>query len=209
MVFNSWDGSCTVQSEWAWLNTTCIVWVGCPGWVSLGFTKLLPSNLISYHTLFTPLLPPQNHWQSQGLCLHHATCLQCLPSSAYISAPPPPWSLGPCWSPALLLRSSEDFPNPQPSRPPVSCIHAYLSCLLLSIWPALLSFAIDLLISFSVFIIYLFIYFSCTCGMQKFPGQGSNLCHSSDNAGSLTHWATKEHPAFIFDSVVSYLEFWL
>ena len=23
--------------------------------------------------------------------------------------------------------------------------------------------------------------------MQKFPSQGSNLCHSSDDAGSLTH----------------------
>ena len=35
-------------------------------------------------------------------------------------------------------------------------------------------------------------------GMWKFLGQGSNLCHglnqshSSDNAGSLTHWATRE-----------------
>ena len=34
--------------------------------------------------------------------------------------------------------------------------------------------------------------------MWKFPGQGSNLCHSSDprhssgNARSLTHWATRE-----------------
>ena len=26
----------------------------------------------------------------------------------------------------------------------------------------------------------------CSCGMQKFPGQGSNLCHNSDKAGSLT-----------------------
>ena len=24
------------------------------------------------------------------------------------------------------------------------------------------------------------------------PGQGSNPCHSSDNTGSLTHWATRE-----------------
>ena len=28
--------------------------------------------------------------------------------------------------------------------------------------------------------------------MWKFPGQGSNQYHSSDNAGSLTHWATTE-----------------
>ena len=36
--------------------------------------------------------------------------------------------------------------------------------------------------------------------MWKIPGQGSNLCHSSnlnccsDNATSLTHWATRELP---------------
>ena len=37
----------------------------------------------------------------------------------------------------------------------------------------------------------------CVClnnarGMQKFPGQGSSPCHSSDNTRSLTHWATRE-----------------
>ena len=30
--------------------------------------------------------------------------------------------------------------------------------------------------------------------MRKFPGQGSNLSHSRDNAGSLTHRTTKELP---------------
>ena len=41
-------------------------------------------------------------------------------------------------------------------------------------------------------------FFSCSCGMWKFLGQGSNPCHSSnqsynsDNAGSLSHWATGE-----------------
>ena len=41
--------------------------------------------------------------------------------------------------------------------------------------------------------------------MQKFPGQGSNPCHngdlshSSDNAGSLTHWAIRELPVKLFD----------
>ena len=49
-----------------------------------------------------------------------------------------------------------------------------------------------------VLFIYLFIYFGCTHGMQKFLGQGSNLLHSSnlshssDNAGSLTYWAIRE-----------------
>ena len=28
--------------------------------------------------------------------------------------------------------------------------------------------------------------------MRKFPGQRWNLCHSNDNIGSLTHWATKK-----------------
>ena len=31
------------------------------------------------------------------------------------------------------------------------------------------------------------LFFGCTCGMQKFPAQGSNLCNSNDNAGSLSH----------------------
>ena len=41
-------------------------------------------------------------------------------------------------------------------------------------------------------------FFGYTQGMQKFLGQGSNLCHSSDlshssdNAGSLTHEVIKE-----------------
>ena len=45
----------------------------------------------------------------------------------------------------------------------------------------------------------LFIYLlGCACGMGKISGQGSNQphsnnpSHSSDNAGSLTHWATRE-----------------
>ena len=32
-----------------------------------------------------------------------------------------------------------------------------------------------------------------TCGMRRFPGQGSHLCHSSDNTRFLTHLATREH----------------
>ena len=40
--------------------------------------------------------------------------------------------------------------------------------------------------------------YAYACGMWKFPGQGSNLCHSSslgcssDHAGSLTHCTTRE-----------------
>ena len=32
----------------------------------------------------------------------------------------------------------------------------------------------------------------CTGGMWKFPGQESNPCHSSNNARSLTHCATRK-----------------
>ena len=38
----------------------------------------------------------------------------------------------------------------------------------------------------------LFFFSGCASGMQKFPGQGSNLCHSSDNDRSLIHCAVKE-----------------
>ena len=33
---------------------------------------------------------------------------------------------------------------------------------------------------------FFFFFFGCACTMWKFPGQGSNLRHSSDNAESLT-----------------------
>ena len=42
------------------------------------------------------------------------------------------------------------------------------------------------------------LFFGCANNMQKFPGQGMNLSHSSDlshhndNARSLTHCATRE-----------------
>ena len=38
----------------------------------------------------------------------------------------------------------------------------------------------------------LFFSFSHAHNMQKFPGQGLNLHHSSDNTRSLTCWATRE-----------------
>ena len=46
--------------------------------------------------------------------------------------------------------------------------------------------------------VILLVCFGCTCGMQKFLGQGSNLhqssdtSHSSGNTGSLNSWATRE-----------------
>lgn len=35
-------------------------------------------------------------------------------------------------------------------------------------------------------------------GMQKFLGWGSNLSHSSDNAGTLTHCATRNSIMGVF-----------
>ena len=39
---------------------------------------------------------------------------------------------------------------------------------------------------------FFFLNVGHTQGMWKFQGQGSNPCHSSDNAGSLAHWASRE-----------------
>ena len=54
-------------------------------------------------------------------------------------------------------------------------------------------------LAFSMCNFQLYVYFfGHTHNMQKFPGQGSNLSHSSnpshcsDNNGYLTHWATQE-----------------
>ena len=47
-----------------------------------------------------------------------------------------------------------------------------------------------------VFIFYFI--FGCAHRMRKFLGQGMNLCHSSDNARSLTHQATRELLHFVF-----------
>ena len=45
---------------------------------------------------------------------------------------------------------------------------------------------------------FYFILFFWSCrGIWKFLGQGSNPCHSSDNARSLTCWATREHLVFV------------
>ena len=42
------------------------------------------------------------------------------------------------------------------------------------------------------------LFFGCAGGMQKFPGQGLNPSHSSDNTRSLTHWATRNSCTLIF-----------
>ena len=60
-----------------------------------------------------------------------------------------------------------------------------------------LQFLTCLFCSFLTFIKCIYLFFGHTHGMQKFLGQGSNLghscnqCHSSDNARSLTRWATR------------------
>ena len=49
----------------------------------------------------------------------------------------------------------------------------------------------------------------------KFQGQGLNPCHSSDlshssdNVGSLTHWATRELPTFLLDISLWRYHLWL
>ena len=45
--------------------------------------------------------------------------------------------------------------------------------------------------TYLLYVYYVYI-FGLAHGMWEFWGQGLNLCHSSDNAGSLTHWATRE-----------------
>ena len=44
----------------------------------------------------------------------------------------------------------------------------------------------------SLSIIIIFVFFCPLPQQWKFPGQGSNLCHNSGNARSLTCWATRE-----------------
>ena len=53
---------------------------------------------------------------------------------------------------------------------------------------------------FLFFIIYLFI-FGYTHSMQKFPGQGSNLSHSSDNTESLNTRPPENSICIVFISV--------
>ena len=43
-------------------------------------------------------------------------------------------------------------------------------------------------------VLFPFFLVGCNCSMWKFPGQGLNLRHSSDNLGSLTHWVTRDLP---------------
>ena len=50
-------------------------------------------------------------------------------------------------------------------------------------------------------------FFGHALGVRKFPGQGLNLHHSSDNASSLTHWTTRELPpnADVYTTSFSFL----
>ena len=51
---------------------------------------------------------------------------------------------------------------------------------------------VGVLLGFCFVLVFVFVFFGCTCGILKFPGQGSdpscscNLCHSCSNAGSST-----------------------
>ena len=71
---------------------------------------------------------------------------------------------------------------------------SFLPSLFLSFLPSFLSLSLSFFLSF---------LFGCTCCMWKFPGQGSNTCHSSnpsccsDNARSLAHWVTKVSHLFV------------
>ena len=50
----------------------------------------------------------------------------------------------------------------------------------------------------------LFLFFGHACSTWKFPGQESNLCHSSDNTRSLIHQATRElHSMLLFTYTLS------
>ena len=56
-----------------------------------------------------------------------------------------------------------------------------------------ISQTINILANLKYYNINLLIIASClACSIWKFPGQELNLCHSSDNAGCLTHCTTKE-----------------
>lgn len=119
--------------------------------MSFCFTTHLPSNLISRHALFT-LLPPKKcigNLRAFAYTMPPA-CNAFLPPLCLHKCPPIPQApLKPNLSSEILL----DFPNPQSACPPVSCFHASIPCLLLSIWPALPFFDIYLSL-FSVFIFY-------------------------------------------------------
>ena len=53
-----------------------------------------------------------------------------------------------------------------------------------------------------IFFFFFFFFLVCAQGIQKFPGQGSIPCHSSDNAGSLTCCAVLELHTLLFPIVL-------
>ena len=63
------------------------------------------------------------------------------------------------------------------------------------------------LVTTNLLFFFFFSLFGCIRGMWKFPGQGSNSCHSSDlspyrdGAASLTHFIAREAPSLLFVSM--------
>ena len=61
-------------------------------------------------------------------------------------------------------------------------------------------YPLDMFYLFFIFKLFIFLrILGHTHGMWEYPGQGLNLCQSSDNIGSLTRWATRE---FLFFKII-------
>ena len=63
--------------------------------------------------------------------------------------------------------------------------------LLQCLWWVIINIIKNIILKFSSYFFFFFLFGSAQ-GMRYFLGQGSNLRHSSDNAGSLTHRAARE-----------------
>ena len=93
-------------------------------------------------------------------------------------------------SPVLIPREVKPFlPRPQvlsiPWYPNLSIVVS-------------LNFAHRILVFFVCLFVCLFVCFVCTCNMWKFPGQGLNLSHSSDNAESLIPYPSGNSGILVF-----------
>jgi len=91
------------------------------------------------------------------------------------------WAL-PCAMAMALKRQKDQKKTPQKTKKPNLYVRGSTKCAKFG--------ASELRKTLSA-LQHLFV-FGCACGLQKFPGQGLNPCHSSDNAVSLTHQATME-----------------
>ena len=89
-------------------------------------------------------------------------------------------------------------------------IYVITQYLLFSVWlislNAIPSRSIYVVATDRISFFFSFFVFGYTHGKQKFPGQGSNPWHSSNNARSLTHWATRELQNFtlFYGQVISH-----